>query len=155
MVLQAHETTRRSFRGSVHRGLELVSQDDNRRTILVVDGHASLRHVLRRVLERSGYRVEIAENGAQGLERLRSGRVDLVVLDIDMPVMNGRAFLAARAADASLLRIPVVIYSAAPGPARVPVGVSAWIWKGSEVAELLHALSVARPAPARVAARRG
>jgi CheY-like chemotaxis protein len=97
--------------------------------------------VLGRVLERSGYHVEVAENGAAGLDRVRRGSIDLIVLDIDMPIMNGRAFLAARATDAALSRIPVVVYSADPQPAAVPVGVSAWIWKGTEVSELLQALS--------------
>lgn len=97
--------------------------------------------MLQRVLERSGYHVEVAENGAAGLERVRRSRIDLIVLDIDMPVMNGRAFLAARAADAGLSSIPVVVYSADPRPAAVPKGVSAWIWKGTEVSELLQAIS--------------
>jgi CheY-like chemotaxis protein len=106
-----------------------------------VDDHEPLRDVLRRVLERSGYHVELAENGATGLECVRRGSIDLVVLDIDMPVMNGRDFLAARAADAALSRVPVVVYSADPRPTAIPDGVSAWIWKGTEVSELLHALS--------------
>jgi CheY-like chemotaxis protein len=109
--------------------------------VLIVDDHEPLRTVLSSVLERSGYHVELAENGATGLERVRRGSVDLIVLDIDMPVMNGKAFLAARAADAALSRIPVVVYSADPRPSTVPQGVSAWIWKGTEVAELLQALS--------------
>ena len=103
--------------------------------------HEELRGVLRRVLESSGYHVEVAENGAAGLDRVRRARVDVIILDIDMPIMNGRAFLAARAADTALLRIPVVVYSADPQPAAVPAGISAWIWKGTEVSELLQALS--------------
>ena len=123
------------------KGGQLASRKDTQRRVLVVDDHAELRSVLRRVLERSGYHVEVAENGAAGLDRVRRARVDVIILDIDMPIMNGRAFLAARAADTALLRIPVVVYSADPQPAAVPAGVSAWIWKGTEVSELLQALS--------------
>lgn len=116
------------------------STHGNERTVLVVDDHAELRVSLQHLLERAGYRVELAANGVEGLERLRGGRIHLVVLDIDMPVMNGRAFLAARAEDDVLARVPVVVYSADPQPAALPAGVSAWIWKGTESADLLAAL---------------
>ena len=43
-----------------------------------------------------------------------------------------------------IARIPVVVYSADAQPATVPAGVSAWIWKGAEISELLQALSAHR-----------
>jgi len=116
------------------------SRIDNQRTVLVVDDHSELRTCLERLLERVGYRVLLAENGADGLDQLRRERVDAVVLDIDMPVMNGREFLAARAAEPALARVPVVVYSADPQPPRLPDGVSEWIWKGSDSPELLAAI---------------
>ncbi len=116
------------------------SRADNQRTVLVVDDHAALRHSLQRLLERAGYRVLEAANGADALEQLRRERVHAVVLDIDMPVMNGRAFLAARSAHPELSRIPVVVYSADPQPAGLPAGLSAWIWKGSDSSDLLAAI---------------
>ncbi|HYR18365.1 MAG TPA: response regulator [Myxococcales bacterium] len=116
------------------------SLNDDQRTVLVVDDHAELRLSVQRLLERAGYRVLVAGNGAEGLEQLRSTRVHVVVLDIDMPVMNGRMFLAARSKDAQLARVPVVVYSADPRPAALPAGITAWIWKGTESAELLGAI---------------
>ena len=116
------------------------SRDDNQRTVLLVDDHAELRLSLQRLLERAGYRVLVAGNGAEGLEQLRSTRVHVVVLDIDMPVMNGRSFLAARSKDARLALVPVVVYSADPRPAALPAGITDWIWKGTESAELLGAV---------------
>ena len=116
------------------------SPHGNQSIVLVVDDHAELRVSLQRVLERAGYRVELAANGVEGLERLRGGRIHLIVLDIDMPVMNGRDFLAARAGDDALARVPVVVYSADPQPPTLPQGVSAWVWKGTESADLLAAL---------------
>jgi len=117
------------------------SRVSGQRTVLVVDDHAELRLTLQELLERRGYAVRLAENGVVGLEQLRNGRIHAVVLDIDMPVMNGRAFLAALAADAELSHVPVVVFSADPQPARLPTGVSAWIWKGTESADLLAALA--------------
>ena len=118
---------------------------DKHRTVLVVDDHPMLRVSLERLLQRSGYAVLLAENGAIACEQLRSRRIDVIVLDIDMPVMNGFAFLAARAADPELSRVPVVVYSADPQPAAVPKGVAAWIWKGTESSDLLAALQAALP----------
>ena len=114
---------------------------DKERTVLVVDDHRELRTLLQSLLERAGYRVEIAEHGEQALQRLRRGRVDAVVLDIDMPVMNGRAFLEARSKDADLARVPVVVYSADLQPAMLPAGITAWIWKGAESSDLLAAIA--------------
>jgi len=116
------------------------SRKDKQRTVLVVDDHPELRLSLQHLLELAGYRVLVAANGAEGLEQLRRGCVHVVVLDIDMPVMDGRAFLAARSADAQLARVPVVVYSADPQPAALPAGITAWIWKGTESADLLRAI---------------
>jgi CheY-like chemotaxis protein len=110
-------------------------------TVLHVDDDAELRRVLRHVLERSGYRVETAQDGLGGMEQLRQGRIHVVLLDIDMPVMDGRSFLAARAADPQLAVVPVVIYSASPQPASLPSGTRAWIWKGADTEDLLAALA--------------
>ena len=143
-VVLKRAARRADFGLEMHRGNQLGSDTNGRHTVLVVDDHPELRSVLRQVLERSGYHVVLAENGAAGLERVRDGSIDLIVLDIDMPIMNGRAFLASRARDTSLARIPVVVYSADAQPAAVPAGVSAWIWKGAEISELLQALSAHR-----------
>jgi len=121
-------------------GGRVRSRNDKQRTVLVVDDHAELRLSLQHLLEWAGYRVLVAGNGAEGLEQLRSARVHVVVLDIDMPVMNGRTFLAARSKDAQLASVPVVVYSADPRPAALPAGVGAWIWKGAESAELIGAI---------------
>ena len=58
-------------------------------TILVVDDDAHLREVVQYALEREGFTVELATNGEEGLKRAGRGGVDLVVLDILMPEMDG------------------------------------------------------------------
>ncbi len=117
------------------------SRVKGKRTVLIVDDHAELRLILQELLERRGYAVRLAENGVVGLEQLRNGRIHAVVLDIDMPVMNGRAFLEARSKDADLARVPVVVYSADLQPAMLPAGITAWIWKGAESSDLLAAIA--------------
>lgn len=58
-------------------------------TILVVDDDAHLREVLQYALEKEGFKVEAAKNGAEGLARAERDDVDLVVLDILMPELDG------------------------------------------------------------------
>jgi two-component system CAI-1 autoinducer sensor kinase/phosphatase CqsS len=108
--------------------------------VLLVEDHEGLRTGLGRLLERAGYRVEIAGHGGHGIDQLRRRHVDLVVLDLDMPVVDGREFLSMHALDAQLARVPVLVYSAAPAPAPLPPGVAAYVWKGADVADLLRAI---------------
>jgi len=60
-------------------------------TILVADDEAHIRDVVQYALEREGYRVVTASDGAQTLARVREGGIDLVVLDIVMPELDGLA----------------------------------------------------------------
>ncbi len=80
--------------------------------VLVVDDDATNRDVLGRRLQRLGYRVVEAENGAKALEVLGEGGVDVVLLDLMMPVVDGLAVLEQRQRDPALLDIPVIMISA-------------------------------------------
>lgn len=57
--------------------------------VLAVDDNPLIRDMLEDILTEEGYGVELAENGALGLEAVRKNRPDLVLLDIDMPELNG------------------------------------------------------------------
>ena len=63
------------------------------RQILIVDDEASMRHMLRMVLERDGYAVAEAASGCQALDRLQTGHYGLILCDIRMPEMDGLTFL--------------------------------------------------------------
>jgi class 3 adenylate cyclase len=79
--------------------------------LLVVDDNRVNRLLLGRALEQLGHAVTFAENGREALEILRQRRVDLVLLDIEMPEMNGYQVLEALAADPRLRDLPVVMMS--------------------------------------------
>jgi class 3 adenylate cyclase len=79
--------------------------------ILVVDDNRVNRLLVARTLEQLGHRVAFAETGRQALEALRNRPADLVLLDIEMPEMNGYQTLEALRADAKLRDIPVVMMS--------------------------------------------
>ena len=61
--------------------------------ILVVDDDEPIRALLRAMLELEGYEVMEAENGAEGLLKYQGAPTDLVITDIQMPVMDGLALL--------------------------------------------------------------
>lgn len=61
--------------------------------ILVVDDEENTRVALKRLLTREGYDVKTASNGSEALSQIRSQPVELVITDLNMPVMNGLNFL--------------------------------------------------------------
>jgi len=57
--------------------------------ILVIDDEKSIRNTLKEILEYEKYKVDLAEHGAEGLEKFRKGSYDIVLCDIKMPEMDG------------------------------------------------------------------
>ena len=64
-------------------------------SILVVDDERAIRNSLKEILEYENYKVEVAENGVDGLSKVQNGKYDLIFSDIKMPEMDGIAFLEA------------------------------------------------------------
>jgi len=79
---------------------------------LVIDDSAMNRVILQHALEDQGHSVLLAENGRAGMETLRGEPVDVVLLDIEMPEMDGYEVLAAVKADSALRDLPVIVISA-------------------------------------------
>ena len=97
---------------------DLPPVDDESRTqhrlnrLLVVDDNEGNRDMLSRRLIHEGYRVDTAENGRHALDKIRSRPVDLVLLDVMMPEMNGYEVLEQLKTDSGLRDIPVIMISA-------------------------------------------
>ncbi len=81
------------------------------RRVLVVDDSITVREVERGLLSLQGYAVDVAVDGAEGWNALRTGQYDLVVTDVDMPRMNGIELVKLIRADARLKDLPVIIVS--------------------------------------------
>lgn len=82
------------------------------KTILVVDDGALVRAYYRSILEEAGFRVEEALNGLEALEKLLALTVDLLVVDINMPQMDGLTFLRTlREKEGSMASIPALVTS--------------------------------------------
>ena len=82
-------------------------------TVLVVDDVADNRELLTRRLQRYGHTVLEAEHGQAALEQLNRHTIDLVLLDIMMPVMDGFALLERIQLDTKWREIPIIVISAA------------------------------------------
>lgn len=82
-----------------------------RRTIMVVDDDPDIMEMTRMVLEQEGYRVHPACSGPEALSSIEQARPDLVLLDINMPEMDGWQVLRALKIDARTTAIPVAMFS--------------------------------------------
>ena len=79
--------------------------------LLIVDDNKVNRILLARAVEQLGHQIETAENGRQALEKLRAGSFDLVLLDIEMPELNGYQVLEACLQDNELRNLPIIMTS--------------------------------------------
>jgi CheY-like chemotaxis protein len=108
--------------------------------ILVVEDEAALRHTIRAALVASGHRVLEAETGLQALARLREGRPDLVVLDLQMPEMSGWEFLPRFRAWPGCADVPVIVTSAAHRVSLDGADIQAFVEKPFDLDALLDTI---------------
>lgn len=98
-------SSRRSSSGALKASLD-------RPQVLVVDDDLDIREIVSEVLTDAGYKVIVASNGEIALRLLETERPALILLDLNMPVMDGIEFRRRQRASASLARIPTVVMSA-------------------------------------------
>jgi len=77
--------------------------------VVVVDDDPDLRELLRHVFEHAGYAVTALEDGSVALDAIAATRPDIVVLDVEMPRMNGWQVLEAVRADTATAELPVIL----------------------------------------------
>ncbi|MDA0867556.1 MAG: ATP-binding protein, partial [Cyanobacteria bacterium] len=90
----------------------IIGYEGERRSILVIDDRWENRSVLQNLLEPLGFTIIEAENGAEGLTKLRSALPDLVITDLAMPVMHGFEFLKQVRISPDLKQTKVIVSSA-------------------------------------------
>jgi two-component system chemotaxis sensor kinase CheA len=103
--------------------------------VLVVEDSLTSRLLLRHILEGAGCQVETAGDGIEALSRLRHGRFDAVVSDIEMPHMDGLALTERIRADAKTAELPVILVTSLQSPAErergLHAGADAYLTKGA------------------------
>ena len=79
------------------------------RTVLVVDDSAAVRRAVSLMLRSAGYDCVDEPDGAKALERLETDKIDIVVTDLNMPVMNGWKFIEQMRSQREMRFIPVLV----------------------------------------------
>lgn len=77
--------------------------------ILVVDDSVSVRTVVARLMQRQGWQVRTAKDGIEAIERLHTLKPDLIILDVEMPRMNGYEFMSSLRAQDAFKETPVIM----------------------------------------------
>lgn len=95
----------------ISSSIQASDTDKPGKRILVVDDSITVREVERGMLEAKGYAVEVAVDGMDGWNAVRTNQYDLVISDIDMPRMNGFEFVELIKNDSGLKSMPVMIVS--------------------------------------------
>jgi len=84
----------------------------DRKTVLVVDDASLVRLYYRSTLEKAGFEVEEAMNGLEALEKVLTTSVDMLIVDVNMPQMDGFSFLEAlRQKEGAVGSIPALVTS--------------------------------------------
>ncbi|MFN9002079.1 MAG: response regulator [Alphaproteobacteria bacterium] len=79
------------------------------RTCLIVDDSKIVRKVMRKIIEPMGFNILEAEDGQQALDAFKEGGIERVMLDWNMPVMNGMEFLLKLRANTTIAQ-PMVVF---------------------------------------------
>ncbi len=119
-------------------------REDRRTFALVVDDSITVRRVTQRLLERNGMRVMTAKDGVDALSILQEHLPDVILLDIEMPRMDGYELATHVRADARLADIPIVMITSRVGEKHraraIEIGVNDYLGKPYQENQLLDAI---------------
>ena len=117
---------------------------DTRSIALVVDDSITVRRVTQRLLERNGMRVLTARDGVDAMEMLQEHTPDIILLDIEMPRMDGYEVATQVRADSRLSGIPIIMITSRVGEKHraraIEIGVDDYLGKPYQEAQLLEAI---------------
>ncbi len=119
-----------------------INSLNDEKSVMVIDDDPSVRESMSLLLETMGYVVLQADNGQTALDLLKKEPHSpcLVILDLAMPIMDGRRFLEIRAHDPILREIPVVVVSGNPPSPQPPKGIEAYLTKPVSVDRLIDVI---------------
>lgn len=91
-------------------------------TILTVDDAKAIRSMVSFTLAPHGYTVIEAEHGQDGLDKLAGQKVDLIITDLNMPVMDGFDFIRSVRADPAQAGVPIIMLTTESAPEKKAIG---------------------------------
>lgn len=109
-----------------------------KKRILIADDDSSVRKSLGRVLEDEGYQIMLAADGREAIETFNSGPVDLLLLDIGLPIQNGWNTFERITSQALLFPIIIIVGKANPCDIAMASNLGALMEKPLEVPQLLQ-----------------
>ena len=122
----------------------VLDQRDRRTFALVVDDSITVRRVTQRLLERNGMRVLTAKDGVDAVSLLQEHMPDIILLDIEMPRMDGYEVAAHVRGDARLKHIPIVMITSRVSEKHraraIELGVDDYLGKPYQESQLLDAI---------------
>jgi chemosensory pili system protein ChpA (sensor histidine kinase/response regulator) len=117
--------------------------------VMVVDDSITVRKITGRLLEREGYRVRTAKDGIDALEQLKNEVPAVMLVDIEMPRMDGFDLTRNVRGDPRTMEVPIIIISSRSAPKHrsraTELGVNAFLGKPYEEAELLREVAALAP----------
>ena len=114
MILDVFSLSRSNARAQLPV-MKLVSRDENRLVVMVVDDSITVRKVTTRLLERNGYKVLTAKDGVDATGQLQGCTPDIMLLDIEMPRMDGFELATHMRNDGRLRHVPVIMITSRTG----------------------------------------
>ena len=142
--LVRHGVVRREARLAEGLGaisLPVVEEQRTKPLVMVVDDSITMRKITGRVLERHEYEVSTAKDGVDALEKLHERVPDLMLLDIEMPRMDGYELATQMKADPRLRDVPIIMITSRSGDKHrqraFDIGVDRYLGKPYQEAELL------------------
>jgi len=110
--------------------------------VLLIEDHKFLRELYAKNLRRRDYDVEIAKDGEDGLEKLKSFKPDVILLDIIMPDMSGIEVLKELKSNSKYKKIPVILLTAVNEIDKIReclgTGALGYIIKGTSTEEMVN-----------------
>ena len=108
-------------------------------TIMVVEDHADARQLMRDLIEGMGHTVVEASDGVEGVRYALSAPLDLIIMDLMMPVASGDSALRFIRGTPGLETIPILVVSAHPDIASISAqnGATGWVAKPVRIDELM------------------
>jgi chemosensory pili system protein ChpA (sensor histidine kinase/response regulator) len=158
IILDIGALVRSEWRGRWQTQMTLRDRSDRRTFALVVDDSITVRRVTQRLLERNGMRVLTARDGLDAVATLQEHLPDIILLDIEMPRMDGYEVAAHVRKDPRLKHIPIIMITSRVGEKHraraIELGVDDYLGKPYQEAQLLDAIAplVERRKAARAAA---